>query len=162
MCLESQRRHQPFCTPAQQTSRLRTFPTTARKFTQASLAKAQTASVSSGMFFALPLFRTDYFRRKAIINSTMTVREVANASPQPRDSSRSGKRLADDHVAVGEVIKALQAALNSCDLKTAYAKLDLFWARLAVHIRAEHLHLFPAVIQHCGDVTLDQAVARLR
>jgi iron-sulfur cluster repair protein YtfE (RIC family) len=24
--------------------------------------------------------------------------------------------------------------------------LDLFWARLAVHIRAEHLHLFPTVL----------------
>jgi hypothetical protein len=28
-----------------------------------------------------------------------------------------------------------------------YATLDLFWARLAVHIRAEHLHLFEAILQ---------------
>lgn len=75
--------------------------------------------------------------------------------------SQAGKRLAGDHVALGEVLNELKAALNSGDVKTAHAKLDLFWARLAVHIRAEHLHLFPAIKQHAGDA-VDQAVAQLR
>ena len=76
--------------------------------------------------------------------------------------SHAGKRLADDHVALDEVLKALQAALNSGDSKTAFGKLELFWARLAVHIRAEHLHLFPAVSSHSGDANVDRALDELR
>jgi hemerythrin-like domain-containing protein len=60
--------------------------------------------------------------------------------------SQVRQRLSDDHDAVSEVLKQLQTALDNRDLQTSYAKLDLLWARLAVHIRAEHLHLFPAVI----------------
>ena len=33
-------------------------------------------------------------------------------------------------------------------LSLIFDKLDLFWARLAMHIRAEHLHLFPAVLEY--------------
>jgi len=29
----------------------------------------------------------------------------------------------------------------------AFDAIDIFWARLAVHIRAEHLHLFPAALK---------------
>ena len=76
--------------------------------------------------------------------------------------SPADKRLADDHAALGEVLKRLQTALNSRDSKAAHAKLDLFWARLAVHIRAEHLHLFPAITQHARTTAVDQAVAQLR
>ena len=54
-------------------------------------------------------------------------------------------RLSDDHQAVAEVLKQLQTALQNKDLEATYSKLDLLWARLAVHIRAEHLHLFPAI-----------------
>lgn len=58
---------------------------------------------------------------------------------------RVNQRLSDDHQAVDEVLKQLLTALANKDLKASYSKLDLLWARLAVHIRAEHLHLFPAV-----------------
>src|SRR5689334_8982923 len=54
-------------------------------------------------------------------------------------------RLSDDHHTVSEVLKELLTALNNKDVETSYSKLDLLWARLAVHIRAEHLHLFPAI-----------------
>jgi len=54
-------------------------------------------------------------------------------------------RLSDDHHAVSEVLEKVLTALDNRDLKTSYSRLDLLWARLAVHIRAEHLHLFPAV-----------------
>ena len=36
--------------------------------------------------------------------------------------------------------------------ETVHTKLDLLWARLAVHIRAEHLHLFPAVTNRFTEV----------
>jgi len=55
------------------------------------------------------------------------------------------QRLADDHDAVNEVLEQLLTALANKDLQASYSKLDLLWARLAVHIRAEHLHLFPAI-----------------
>jgi len=48
---------------------------------------------------------------------------------------------------VGDVLKQLLMALDNKDVETTYSKLDLLWARLAVHIRAEHLHLFPTVIR---------------
>src|SRR5262245_25232490 len=56
-------------------------------------------------------------------------------------------RLADDHSAIDGVLTELKTALESNDVENSHTKLDLFWARLAVHIRAEHLHLFPTVIE---------------
>ena len=56
------------------------------------------------------------------------------------------EHLIDDHAAVDKILKQLQAALVGNDVETARTKLDLFWARLAVHIRAEHLHLFPTLL----------------
>lgn len=38
------------------------------------------------------------------------------------------------------------AALDAGDIERVYQKLDLFWARLAIHIRAEHLYLFPVIL----------------
>lgn len=61
--------------------------------------------------------------------------------------SKGTECLANDHVALDQLLKQLQAALNDGDVKACYARLDLFWAKLAVHIRAEHLHLFPRVLQ---------------
>lgn len=40
----------------------------------------------------------------------------------------------------------VQEALSVGDIAKIYRSLDLFWARLAVHIRAEHLVVFPAVL----------------
>jgi hemerythrin superfamily protein len=71
------------------------------------------------------------------------------------------EQLSDDHHAVGEVLKQLLTALDNKDVQTSYSKLDLLWARLAVHIRAEHLHLFPAVIGRLGSEA-EAAVETLR
>lgn len=60
--------------------------------------------------------------------------------------SNAHERLSADHEAVGEILDQLLTALNRKDVPVSLARLDLFWARLAVHIRAEHLHLFPAVL----------------
>lgn len=61
-------------------------------------------------------------------------------------ASEARKRLSDDHQAVNEVLTQLVSALDDKDVEASHSKLDLLWARLAVHIRAEHLHLFPTLI----------------
>jgi hemerythrin superfamily protein len=63
----------------------------------------------------------------------------------------ASRRLADDHLAISQVLNELKTALENGEVETSHAKLDLFWARLAVHIRAEHLHLFPAVVAESRD-----------
>ena len=74
--------------------------------------------------------------------------------------SRTRKQLTDDHEAVHEVLAQLVTALQNKDVKASYIKLDLLWARLAVHIRAEHLHLFPAVTSRVSEA--QTVVERLR
>ncbi len=73
--------------------------------------------------------------------------------------SQASRQLADDHVALDKVLRQLQVALDTGDVGASHAKLDLLWARLAVHIRAEHLHLFPAVINGLSDMTAAHSVA---
>ena len=68
--------------------------------------------------------------------------------------------LSDDHRAVDEVLKQLLAALRHEDVEETYSKLDLLWARLAVHIRAEHLHLFPAMLDRLSEA--QSVVEKLR
>ena len=65
--------------------------------------------------------------------------------------------LIDDHTAVDKVLKQVQTALHRGDLEVAHKEIDLFWARLAVHIRAEHLHLFPTVLAGLENDALDEA-----
>ena len=55
--------------------------------------------------------------------------------------------LASDHAALNESLNEFFAALDAANLEECHARLDLFWARLAMHIRAEHLHLFPAILR---------------
>jgi hemerythrin-like domain-containing protein len=69
-----------------------------------------------------------------------------------KDAFSARRRLSDDHQAVSEVLEQLVTALDNRDVGTSYSKLDLLWARLAVHIRAEHLHLFPAVSRRLPEV----------
>ena len=75
-------------------------------------------------------------------------------------TSQAHERLSDDHQAVGEILAQLLTALNDKDLPASLARLDLLWARLAVHIRAEHLHLFPAVTTRLNEA--QSVVDRLR
>ena len=74
--------------------------------------------------------------------------------------SQARERLLDDHNAVSEVLKQLLTALDDKDVRATYSRLDLLWARLAVHIRAEHLHLFPAVLSRLNEA--QPVVERLR
>ena len=53
--------------------------------------------------------------------------------------------LEGDHASLGQLLSELDAELSTPNIARASELLDLFWARLAVHIRAENLHLFPAL-----------------
>ncbi|MEO8435707.1 MAG: hemerythrin domain-containing protein [Pyrinomonadaceae bacterium] len=53
--------------------------------------------------------------------------------------------LAADHESLARLLAELDRELASPNIARAFELLDLFWARLAVHIRAENLHLFPAL-----------------
>jgi len=53
--------------------------------------------------------------------------------------------LERDHESLGQLLSELDSALKRSNASRALELLDLFWARLAVHIRAENLHLFPAI-----------------
>ena len=57
--------------------------------------------------------------------------------------------LATDHAELDGLLDELFAAFEAGVVRHIYQRLDLFWARLAMHIRAEHLHLFPAVLEAC-------------
>jgi hypothetical protein len=67
--------------------------------------------------------------------------------PSPEKPPSAEGLLAEDHEALDKLLSALLAALDEGDAATAFARLDLFWARLAMHIRGEHLHLFPAILK---------------
>ena len=55
--------------------------------------------------------------------------------------------LAHDHSEIDILSDDLLAGLGEGDKLKVFARLDLLWARLAVHIRAEHLCLFPSILQ---------------
>jgi iron-sulfur cluster repair protein YtfE (RIC family) len=60
-------------------------------------------------------------------------------------NSKPDERFMHDHAELGDLLDKLTAAVEANDTARTHAALDMFWARLAMHIRAEHLHLFPAI-----------------
>jgi hemerythrin-like domain-containing protein len=80
--------------------------------------------------------------------------------------------LAHDHSELDASLAALLSALAEGDVELSYCNLDLFWAHLAVHIRAENLALFPTLLQasekspESGSVppseTVREIISRLR
>jgi len=60
--------------------------------------------------------------------------------------------LSADHAELDDLLKGVFNALDSRDSAAVFDRLDLFWARLAMHIRAEHLHLFPAVLEYSEEM----------
>ncbi|MFZ0751666.1 MAG: hemerythrin domain-containing protein, partial [Pyrinomonadaceae bacterium] len=53
--------------------------------------------------------------------------------------------LEHDHESLDQVLNQLDEELAKPNVVRAFELLDFFWARLAVHIRGENLHLFPAI-----------------
>lgn len=60
---------------------------------------------------------------------------------------RTASVLAHDHSEIDTLTVEVLAALEDGDQLKVFARLDLLWARLAVHIRAEHLCLFPSILE---------------
>lgn len=56
------------------------------------------------------------------------------------------KVLVDDHAELDQLLEGAFAAIETGNASVVFDRVDLFWARLAMHIRAEHLHLFPAIL----------------
>lgn len=69
--------------------------------------------------------------------------------------------LGKDHAELDELLKDLFAGLRKNDVEASFRALDLFWARLALHIRAEHLHLFPALLNSENTARADSLPAAL-
>lgn len=59
--------------------------------------------------------------------------------------------LDSDHRELDVLLDKVFAAFEAADAELTFQKLDFFWARLAMHIRAEHLHLFPAIVAVAPD-----------
>jgi len=58
--------------------------------------------------------------------------------------------LEHDHEQLSELLHGLKSNLHQHDAGQGFELLDHFWARLAVHIRAENLCLFPAILNAPG------------
>lgn len=58
----------------------------------------------------------------------------------------NGRLLGHDHLELDRLLALFFSALEAGEVRSGFDTLDLFWARLAMHIRAEHLHLFPALL----------------
>ena len=55
--------------------------------------------------------------------------------------------LTDDHLDLDGLLDRLFVALGNGNAAEVSKHLDMFWARLAMHIRAENLHLFPSILR---------------
>lgn len=53
--------------------------------------------------------------------------------------------LESDHRELDDLLSLTFEAIGSNNAALTFERLDLFWARLAMHIRSEHLRVFPAV-----------------
>ena len=69
--------------------------------------------------------------------------------------------LKADHVEVDDLFELVFAAADDLDAAAVLRHLDLLWARLAMHIRAEQKHVFP-VIGEATDASLAELLAMLR
>jgi hypothetical protein len=83
-------------------------------------------------------------------------------SSSKEGSQDAARVLADDHSEIDILIGDLLAALDEGEKSKTFARLDLLWARLAVHIRAEHLCLFPSILEAnfsdtCNSLTFQEA-----
>lgn len=56
------------------------------------------------------------------------------------------RSLETDHKVLGEMLNQLIARLGKADLGWGFETLDLFWGSLAIHIKAENICLFPAIL----------------
>jgi len=67
--------------------------------------------------------------------------------------------LDHDHSELDTMLESVIAALAKGVLDEAFERLDVFWGRLAVHIRAGNIHLFPALILAVKRTPLGSAIS---
>lgn len=63
----------------------------------------------------------------------------------PENSSGAERLLSEDHHDLDLLLSAVCDTLDVRQPEEVLARLDLFWARLAMHIRAENIRLLPAL-----------------
>jgi hemerythrin superfamily protein len=80
--------------------------------------------------------------RSKMLGKTLACKKCDIAAQKDFDHSLI---LTADHESLDELLNAAFDALLKQDKDRIFACIDMFWARLAMHIRAEHLHLFPAI-----------------
>ncbi len=68
-------------------------------------------------------------------------------------------RLEHDHGELDRLLDTALASLASNEPGASLNDLDLFWARLGIHIRAEHLHLFPMLLDKALAAGADDATS---
>ena len=75
--------------------------------------------------------------------------------------------LEHDHSELDAALASVFSALAAGEIEQSFKNLDLFWARLAIHIRAENIHLFPTLLnasqrpRQAADVPGAKAVAEI-
>ena len=69
--------------------------------------------------------------------------------------------LAHDHSELDTAMADAATALAAEDLEESFQNLDVFWARLAMHIRAENVHLFPSLLEAAGKEELPAEIPAL-
>lgn len=77
-----------------------------------------------------------------------------------RGDEAGAERMGGDHREIDALFEGAFGALTRSDAAAAQAAMDRAWMRLAVHIRAEHKVLFPAVL--AGHPELTDLVQGLR
>ncbi len=75
-------------------------------------------------------------------------------------TKRPDEMLTRDHSEIDALDGQIMDLLTSGESEALYKAIDFFWARLAIHIRAEHLHLFPTITEalHLLDATEAAAI----
>jgi Hemerythrin HHE cation binding domain len=63
--------------------------------------------------------------------------------------------MAEDHAEIDLVFRELLQAFEKGDNALVFRLVDFLWARLAVHIRAENLCLFPAILRAAANADND-------
>ena len=85
------------------------------------------------------------FLRRALRKSALN--HVGQKEYEEMDQENVSQLLTEDHADVDGLFHKLLNALEAGDARLAFSLLDFLWARLAVHIRAENLCLFPAILR---------------
>ncbi|MCC6825914.1 MAG: hemerythrin domain-containing protein [Acidobacteria bacterium] len=69
--------------------------------------------------------------------------------------------LQADHGDLDRLLIEARSHADGGDPDELFVAVDWFWARLAMHIRAEHVHLFPAVSRKEKEEAADGPIAKL-